>query len=169
MQDRADQNGSARDQSGPSRLELLGEMCWLYSQSRLHQGWPMASLQQWLLPPILAGQMRIYRKNGKPHAFVSWARMSKAVEEAYVLNTASLQPGDWRSGDRIWLVDWVAPFGGSREIARDLKHRVFPDDVGRVLRLRPGDDTLRIMYVHGVRALQKARDRTQNPTVMIEG
>ena len=55
----------------PSNLEILGEMCWLYSQSRIHRTWAMGSLQQWLLPAILTRQMRMYRKNGKPHAFVT--------------------------------------------------------------------------------------------------
>lgn len=149
----------------PSNLEILGEMCWLYSQSRVHQNWPMISLQKWLLPAILAQQMRIYRHDGRPHAFVTWAKLSKEVEEAYVRNTGSLQPKDWRSGGRIWLIDLIAPFGGMRHIAHDLKHNVFPDSVGRFLRVKQGNDTLRIFYVHGAEALAKARDPIQNPTV----
>mgnify|MGYP002809508049 CR=1 FL=1 len=47
----------------------------------------------------------------------------------------------------------------------DLRHEVFPDEVGRFIRVRKGDDTLRIMYVPGVNAIAKARDRDLNPTV----
>ncbi len=150
---------------GPSNLEVLGEMCWLYSQSRIHRTWAIGSLQQWLLPAILTRQMRVYRRNGKPYAFVTWAWLSQEVEEAYVLNTASLQPKDWKSGSRGWILDWVAPFGGTREIARDLKQTVFPNDVGRFLRVKEGSDTLRIVYVHGSKAIDKARNRELNPTV----
>lgn len=155
------------DASGPSNLEILGEVCWLYSQSHIHRVWPMGSLLQWLLPAILTRQMRIYRKNGKPHAFVSWARLSQDVEEAFVLNTASLQPKDWKSGDRIWFIDWVAPFGGTHEMTRDLKRNVFPNDVGRFLRMKEGSDTLRVFYVHGVNAIDKARDRARDPEVVL--
>lgn len=158
---------SAVNTSGPSNLEILGEMCWLYSQSNTHRNWPMFSLQQWLLPAILTQQTRIYRKAGKPYAFVSWAWLSKEVEEKYVLNTSSLQPKDWKSGDRGWILDWVAPFGGTREIAHDIKHNVFPYDVGRFLRTKDGNDTLRIVYIHGAKAIEKARDIERNPTVQL--
>lgn len=127
----------------------------------------MGSLQQWLLPAIVTQQMRIYRKGGKPHAFVTWAKLSQEVEEAYVLNTSSLQPKDWRSGDRIWFIDWVAPFGGTWDMTRDLKENLFPDDVGRFLRMKEGSDTLRIHYVHGVNAIKKAQDRNQDPAVIL--
>lgn len=119
--------------SGPSNLEILGETCWLYSQSNSRRGWPIGSIQRWLLPAILTQQVRVYRKNGKPHAFVIWAFLSKAVEEALVLNTNALQPKDWQSGKRIWLIDWVAPSGGTRQMTRDLKHNVFLNDLGRFL------------------------------------
>lgn len=157
----------SRKAGGSSNLEVLGEMCWLYSQSNIHRDWPVASIQRWLLPAILTRQMRVYRKNGKPHAFVTWAYLSKEVEESFVMNTASLQPKDWKSGDRIWLIDWVAPFGGTHEMTRDLKHNVFPNDVGRFLRMKEGSDTLRIFYVHGANALDKARDRSADPAVQL--
>lgn len=64
--------------------------------------------------------------------------MSQGVEEAFVLNTSNLQPKDWQSGDRIWFIDWIAPFGGTREMTRDLKENVFPNDVGRFLRMKEG-------------------------------
>lgn len=152
----------------PSNLEILGEMCWLYSQSRIHRTWAMGSLQQWLLPAILTRQMRMYRKNGKPHAFVTWARLSQEVEEAFVLNTSSLQPKDWQSGDRIWFIDWIAPFGGTREMTRDLKVNVFPNDVGRFLRMKEGSDTLNVFYVHGVNAIEKSGNRSLDPAVRLQ-
>lgn len=159
--------GQSPDAQGSSNLALLGELCWLYSHSKLHRTWPVGSIQQWLLPAILTRQLRLYRQNGKPHAFVTWAWLSAEVEEAYVLNTGSLQPKDWKSGSRGWIIDWVAPFGGTREIARDLKQNVFRNDVGRFLRLKEGSDTLKIVYVHGAGAIDKARDRALSPTVTL--
>ncbi|MDT4886127.1 RTX toxin acyltransferase family protein [compost metagenome] len=32
---------------------------------------------------------------------------------------------DWNSGEDIWLVDVVAPFGGIPKIMEDLRHQVF--------------------------------------------
>lgn len=160
-------DGAETGRGGPSNLEILGELCWLYSQSSLHRAWPMQAVQQWLLPAILTQQMRIYRRAGKPYAFVTWAFLSKEIEERFVLNASSLQPRDWKSGERIWFIDWVAPFGGTREMMLDLKHRVFPNDVGRFLRAKEGSDTLRIAYVHGANAIDKSRDRSVDPTVVL--
>lgn len=156
---------AAPESGSVSNTSVLGEMTWLYSNSRIHREWPIGSIQQWLLPPLLTKQFRVYRKGDKPIGFVTWAWMSKEVEEAYVLNTASLQPKDWKSGDRGWIIDWVVPFGGTRQVAFDLKHNIFPNDVGRFLRIREGSDTLKICYVHGAKAIDKARDRKLNPTV----
>lgn len=159
-------NGAeAQTTNGASAPAVLGEMIWLYSMSKMHRTWPIASLQQWLLPAIAHKQYRLYHSGGKPVGLVTWAWLSKEVETEYVRNTTSLQPKDWKSGDRGWVLDFVAPFGDAKRIVHDLKHNVFPNDVGRFLRVRDGDDTMRIMYVHGAKALEKAQDWERNPTV----
>lgn len=158
------EKGAGQSSSIPSSA-VLGEMTWLYSMSELHRTWPIGSIHQWLLPALMHRQYRIYHKGKKPVGLITWARMSKEVETAYVRNTRSLQPKDWNSGDRLWGLDLVAPFGDGKLIIQDLRTNVFPNDVGRFLRVRKGDDTMRIMYVHGVKAVEKARDLEQSPTV----
>lgn len=151
-----------------SSASVLGEIAWLLCHSKLHRDWPIGSLQQWVLPAIHHGFFRLYRQNGKPHGFVSWALLSKEVEEAYVLNTASLHPDDWKSGDRGWIIDYVAPFGGAGRIAYDLKYNLLKDRVGRYLRVKPGSDTAYIKYLHGAEMAEKAKDHTFNPTVELK-
>lgn len=153
--------------SSVSNASLLGEVAWILSYSELHREWPIGSIQQWVFPALLHKQFRIYRLNGKPRGYVSWAWMSKEVEEAYVLNTASLKPADWKSGNRGWIVDYVAPFGDARAIAKDLRNNIFANDVGRILRVKKGCDTMKISYIHGAKAVSKARDWDNNPTVAI--
>lgn len=154
---------------GNSNMQLLGEVMWLMAHSPIHRSWPIESLMQWVTPALLHRQCRVYRRQGKPIAYVSWAYLSKEVEEAYVLNPSGLQPKDWKSGDRIWLLDVLAPFGGSRAIARDLKNGIFKDSVGRALRVKPGQDEMRIVYLHGANAIEQSRDRTQSTTVDLVG
>ena len=144
---------------------ILGEMVWLYSFSGIHRDWPVGSIHQWLLPAIMHKQYRIYHKGKKPVGFVTWAWLSREGETAYVRNTKSLQPKDWKSGDRLWFLDFIAPFGDTKNMAQDLRQNLFPKDVARFLRAKKGSDTLRIMYVHGAKAVKKAGDRTINPTV----
>jgi cytolysin-activating lysine-acyltransferase len=154
---------------GSSNMQLLGEVMWLMAHSSIHRQWPIESLMQWVTPALLYRQCRVYRRQGKPIAYVSWAYMSKEVEEAYVLNPSGLQPKDWKSGDRLWLLDVLAPFGGSRAIARDLKNGVFTNSVGRALRVKPGKDEMRIVYLHGANALEQSRDHSKSTTVDLAG
>lgn len=144
---------------------VLGEMVWLYSMSELHKKWAIQSIQQWLLPAIYHNQYRLYHLKGRPVGLVTWAWMSAEVETAYVRNPRGLQPGHWKSGDRGWLLDFVAPFGDAIRIGHDLKYNVFANDVGRFLRVKAGDDTMKITYIHGAKAIEKAQDWNNNPTV----
>jgi cytolysin-activating lysine-acyltransferase len=161
------ENEDAHSGSLPSAA-ILGQMVWLYSMSDLHRTWPLASIHQWLLPAILHKQYRVYLSGGKPVGLVTWAWMSKEVEEAYVRNVRSLQPKDWKSGDRGWLLDFVAPFGDALRIGADLKNTVFADNVGRYLRVKTGSDTLRISYIHGTRRVKDSSNYEINPTVELK-
>jgi cytolysin-activating lysine-acyltransferase len=96
-----------------------------------------------LMTPVLLQQFRLFYDNQKPvgpvaHATtrrVLWARVSAEVEAMLTAGTTKLRPQDWRSGDRLWVVEVIAPFGraggaqGSyaEEMVRDLKAKVFPD------------------------------------------
>ena len=40
--------------------------------------------------------------------------------------TTKLRPQDWKSGDKLWVVEVIAPFGGAEEMVKDLKEKVFP-------------------------------------------
>jgi RTX toxin acyltransferase family len=39
---------------------------------------------------------------------------------------------DWKSGDRLWVVEVIAPFGGAEAMVQDLKAKVFPQREGEV-------------------------------------
>lgn len=165
----AGKNATAASQPDSTNMTMLGEVVWLMAHSRLHKGWPMASIFQWVVPALMHKQCRLYRRDGRPVAYVAWARMSKDVEEAYVLNPRSLNPKNWTSGDRGWIVDWIAPFGDSALVMKDLREGLFKDEVGRALRVKPGSDEMKIIYIHGAQAAVKAQDPTLNPPVDLEG
>lgn len=162
---------SPEDSKDPlvSNMTLLGEVVWLMAHSKVHQEWPIASVFQWAIPAISLKQCRLYRKNGRPVAYVAWAYLSKEVEESYVLNPQSLQPKDWKSGNRGWLIDWIAPFGDTAAVVNDLRTTIFKDEMGRALRVKPGSDEMQIIYVHGVNAEARANDPHLNPPVDLEG
>ena len=77
---------------------------------------------EWLLvPPILAKQFRLYRRDGVPIGFVSWARLTEEAEARLINGAVKLAPKEWTEGDRLWIIDVIAPFGGAADIMEDLK------------------------------------------------
>lgn len=86
-----------------------------------------------------------------------------------MLNPRSLQPKDWVSGERRWVIDWVAPFGDSAAVIRDLREGLFSEEVGRALRVKPSSDEMRIIYLHVANARIKAGNEELNPTVDLQG
>ncbi|MBB2919761.1 toxin-activating lysine-acyltransferase [Cupriavidus alkaliphilus] len=74
----------------------------------------------------------------------NWAYLSDAVVERFARPPYQLAPGDWKSGDKAFLIDVFAPYGGAKDVLADLKATVFK---GKVLhQLAPeGERTMRVL------------------------
>ena len=107
-------------------------------QSPLHKHFFFADAEWLVLPPVKLQQFRIFRKNNLPIAFASWARLTEEAETRFVAGEVRLQPTEWNAGDKLWLVDLVAPFGGGEEIIKQLREQVFKDE--KVKSLQPAPD-----------------------------
>ena len=66
-------------------------------------------------------------------------------------------------------MDWIAPFGDSAYVMKDLREGIFKNEVGRALRVKPGSDEMQIIYIHGANATAKAQDEALNPPVDLQG
>jgi cytolysin-activating lysine-acyltransferase len=60
-----------------------------------------------LVPPLALRQYRIFHDGKKPLAFALWASLSEDGEKALLSGRGRLRPSDWRTGDKLWLVDMV--------------------------------------------------------------
>ncbi len=109
--------------SGPS--DALGQVAWLMMNSPLHKHLFLTDLEWLVLPPVMLKQFRIFRRDGMPIAYASWARLTEDAEARMTSNVRKLAPGDWNAGDRLWLIDVVAPFGGHEAVLNELKDKVF--------------------------------------------
>ena len=78
------------------------------------------------MPPLALDQIKLYLQDEKPVAFVTWARLSTSVAERYRNPPHHLTGSEWTSGDQIWLIDVVTPFGGAQDVLKDLREKVFP-------------------------------------------
>jgi cytolysin-activating lysine-acyltransferase len=125
--------GAAYPGTPKTVAEALGQVVWLLSQSPLHREMKLKDLEWSFMPAILNEQFRIFRfgplpqlgdadprelkiaglnKEGieqLPLGVAIWAHLSEAAE-AKLEAGQHLDAADWRSGDRLWLVEFVTPF-----------------------------------------------------------
>lgn len=132
--------GAAAEMQGQTPAEAkktvshaLGEITWLMTQSAAHKHLLLSDLEWAVMPAILLEQFRIYYapvptrggpgKAGaegakQPAACAIWARVSPEVEARLTQAgpRARLTLQDWRSGDKPYLIEVIAPFGGADKV-----------------------------------------------------
>jgi len=134
-----------------NEAEVLGSAVWLWMHSASHREAPLHMLSALLLPAIKNRQFVLASEDTKPIFYMSWARLSLDAERRYLYNPPQCMPvGDWASGERLWFLDWIAPFGHSRCMRTLLSHRLFPGWYARSLYHRGEEKRLRIMSFHGL-------------------
>lgn len=121
---------------GPSFGEVIGDITWLLSQSPTHKHLFFADLEWLVIPAVTSRQFRVLKAEQRPMAYVSWAFLSEEAEARILSGNPRLRPGEWKSGDRAWIIDLVAPFGGREEILRNVKAQHFSATVVKTLRAR---------------------------------
>jgi cytolysin-activating lysine-acyltransferase len=130
----------ASDQQAAALQEmatLMGSVAWLMTQSPAHKFIFLGDLEWMLAPAIALRQFRVYRQQGRPIAIATWAFVDEERENRLKAGQVRLAPAEWRCGDRVWLYDLIAPFGGGDNIVRDIRHNVFPDRPVRTVQISP--------------------------------
>jgi len=130
--------------------EAFGAAVWLWMQSDAHRDIPLHILNSLLLPAIGYRQFILGSVDGQPVFYLSWAMFDEDAEHRYLHSLPSTLPeSDWGSGDRMWVIDWIAPFGHSLQISRLLKQQWFKDRCMRFLYHRGDERGMRIQCVSG--------------------
>jgi cytolysin-activating lysine-acyltransferase len=98
----------------------------------------LADLDWMVQPPILLNQHRLFRAEGRVVAFASWAYLSVEAEARLQEPNPRLAPADWKSGDRLWLVSMVAPFGHAEMAVKELAETALKGQRFKMHRLEAG-------------------------------
>ncbi|WP_310620050.1 toxin-activating lysine-acyltransferase [Flexibacterium corallicola] len=154
------QNGIYTRLSQQQRIKLLGEVTSLLLASKLHCEYHINDIGAVFLPPIHLNQFRIYRDKQTPVGLITWARLTETVEQDYVNGDYILQPQDWNAGDRLWCIDFLAPFGHGKQILKDLRTNVFPNESGKAMRIDRDGNPRGLIKLHGVNHLKAQRQPT---------
>jgi len=130
------------------KLRVYGDLMFLAFRSQRHCAMSVQTLRTYLEPPIELGQFRVFRFDGVPRAMYTWARLDRKAERKLV-NGDPLEMDDWRSGDRLWIVDFIAPYKGiTHGIGRWVMEKGNFSDTDFLFRRVSGmNDTRRIVHV----------------------
>jgi cytolysin-activating lysine-acyltransferase len=143
-------------------LRALGDMAFLALRSPRHATMTLADFRRSIEPPLMLGQYRIIRIDGVPRGMFTWALMTRAAERDYV-HGAPLAATDWRSGDRLWLIDLIAPYKGmtASMVRWIMQPGNFAEREFFFRRVTQGNRTRRIVHIDFSRPEDKARILTE--------
>lgn len=108
-----------------SKLPILGPALWLYARDSLRKYMFVGDIDWMLLPPVVLDQCRLYSKSDLPFAFITWAFVDDNVDARLRSHHPKIAPHEWKSGEHVWLIDVVTPFGHMDETVKDLQKLMF--------------------------------------------
>jgi cytolysin-activating lysine-acyltransferase len=125
-----------------NRVSAIGHAIWLMSRSPLHKHLMVTDIEWLLMPPIMLNQFHMWQDQGRPHGFASWAYFGEE-QETRIANKGirRLMPTDWKTGEALWLIDFVAPFGGQEKMVEELRLKILPGKRMKMLQARPEGGT----------------------------
>ncbi len=130
------------------KLRVYGDLLFLAFRSTRHARMTTATLRAYFEPPVELGQFRIFRFDDVPRGMYTWAFLTPESERKLLLGEP-LSPEEWRSGDRLWIMDIIAPYRGlTRSISRwIMKPGNFTDTEFLFRRVEGTNTTRRIVHV----------------------
>ena len=151
----------APEGSAQTVSQVLGEIVWLMSQSPMHgavrhRRSRMArrgcDKRKSVMTPVILQQFRMFYQDAPPEqggrrpiGVILWGTVSPEVDAMLTQGTNRLRPQDWKSGDKAWVVEVIAPFGGGDAMVADVKAKVFAGRELRALVMTDGRREVRVM------------------------
>lgn len=118
----------------------------------MHSKWPLQSAVSYVIPAIEFNQYSLLMgDDGMPRGWASWAWLDKSAQQRYILNPNSLRYEDWKSGDRLWFIDFISPFSFKDTIKlRRQMGKIHGDSyLARSIRLRSGGKAVIVEHSGG--------------------
>lgn len=137
-----------------NQWEIVGMAAWLWTRSALHHSWDMRLFEQEVIDSVELGQFVLLTHQQRPAAYLSWAHLNDEAEVRYIANPHSLTQQDKHSGPHLWLLNWVAPAGGTEAFTWVAREHLFHSSVGHMLRVKPGNhEVARLVSARGARVI----------------
>jgi cytolysin-activating lysine-acyltransferase len=105
--------------------QVFGQVVSLFMQSPQHRHLLLSDLEWRVIPPIALQQYRLVQHKNTPAGFISWALVDEATEQRLQQPDFRLRPQDWNNGERVWVVDIVAPAAQREMLIGKVKAELF--------------------------------------------
>ena len=142
--------GEHQNQSALPELDFysrLGIATLLMEHSPYHSQWPLYEAEQEIFPPLHLNQCKFYFDTQQnPVAFVTWSSITQATKNKLVNEGGQMEWDDWDNGDLLLFNDFVAPFGHTREILKDLRSQAWPHTIAFSLRRAKDGSVKKVNY-----------------------
>lgn len=140
--DKKQQDQKAKNNITPGYLGLestIGAVLLLNTKSPTHRYLFSHEYEWMIIPAIIAKQFILFRNNkNEPVAFVSFAYVNEEVEKRLLNGVLKLTPAEWKSGDKMYIIDVISPFTPVAEILKQLNSEKFKDKEVRILKPNKG-------------------------------
>lgn len=110
-----------------SFYERVGKITELLAASNYHAKANIFNyLPSQILVPLIKNQIGLYLdQDGGVKAMITWAYITEEIEVALCESGRSIRFNEWSSGHRLFINDFVCPYGNTREIINDARERFF--------------------------------------------
>ena len=123
-----------------AQLEAYGDFAFLYLRSETHKTVQLQIARRMIQPPIDLSFYKLFRFDGVPRVGITWAFLGPEQERRF-LDGELLEPAEWRSGPRMWVMEIIAPYGQkSGGMAMNWLRKSLPQKIKRVRYMRLGRD-----------------------------
>jgi len=109
-------------------MQAFGSIVAIYMRSKTHRELRLVDVENVIGPAIATSQFSLaeatHKQNGliTPVAVVIWASLSDALDReisTHPENPLTLKPADWKSGDKVWVVEAL---GDQQVIGSIMRH-----------------------------------------------
>jgi cytolysin-activating lysine-acyltransferase len=100
----------------PADSTTLGRIVRLMQGSPRHRAYSVGDVFREVWPCVARGQCL-----AGSWGFATWAFLTAEAEAGFVNRTRLLEPGDVAAGDRLWVLELVAPRGHAARAARAVR------------------------------------------------
>ncbi|MEM9128814.1 MAG: toxin-activating lysine-acyltransferase [Pseudomonadota bacterium] len=85
----------------------IGKVCQLMSEDEYYGDFLLRDIRRTVVPPVSLGQCLFLRSGNETVGFMTYATVNSTVEREVILADRRIQPEDWSSGDRLWIIDAI--------------------------------------------------------------